>query len=142
MKDILANDNKAHLSISKIADSAKKDATIFESLAESLLDGEISISQQWTDINGILGLIAIGIAGVSLALFGWTILRLRKMAATTAILKQCKPTSAPSFIYKTEKPANPESTDVILDFDLTILSLEHAIFAFLVLICILVFCTE
>lgn len=143
MKNVLADDNKAHLSISKIADRAKKDATIFESLSESLLDGEISISQDWPDTNGILGIIAIVIAGGSLSLFGWTIIRLRNMAATIAILKQCKsvtslPTSAPSFIYKTEKPANLESNGVLWDFDIAVLSWEHAIFAFLVFMCILI----
>ena len=145
MKNIMANDNKAHLSISKIAASVRNDKTIFQSLAEPLLDGEIAIKPDWPDTNSILTLVAMAIAIVALALFVWTVFKLRAMAATIAVLQQARnvrglPTTLPSFIYKTEKPVIPNSTLDMFDFNVTVISWEHAIFAFLVIICLLLIC--
>ena len=43
MNDILANDQKSHLSIEKMAESARQNKTIYQSLAEPLLDGDFKI---------------------------------------------------------------------------------------------------
>ena len=142
MKNIMANDNRAHLSISKIAESVKNDKTIFQSLAEPLLDGEIAITPDWPATNDILTLAAMTISTVSLALVVFMVFKLRAMAATIAGLTQtgkvkALPTTLPSFIYKTEKPVIPNSEWEIFDFNVTIISWEHAIFAFLVLILVL-----
>ena len=49
MTDILANDQKSHLSILKMAESAKRNKTIYQSLAEHLLDGNVEIETDWPD---------------------------------------------------------------------------------------------
>ena len=41
--DVLANDQKAHLSLKKKAKAVKNDQKIFSSLAETILDGQIKI---------------------------------------------------------------------------------------------------
>lgn len=41
MNDIMVDDKKSHLSLSKMAEYAKRNATIFQSLAEPLLNGNI-----------------------------------------------------------------------------------------------------
>lgn len=43
IRDVLANDHKAHLNLKKIASAVKNDQKIFKSLAEPLLDGQIQI---------------------------------------------------------------------------------------------------
>ena len=145
MKNIMAKDNRAHLSISKIAESVKNDKTIFQSLAEPLLDGEIAITQDLPATNDILTLAAMTISTVSLALVVFKVFKLRAIAATIAGLTKtgkvkALPTTLPSFTYKTEKPVIPNSEWEIFDFNVTIISREHAIFAFLVLILVLLIC--
>ena len=55
MSDIVAADSKAHLSLSKMAETAKKDAIIFQSLTEPLINGQIQLDSNWptTDKTGI-----------------------------------------------------------------------------------------
>ncbi|CAC5362550.1 unnamed protein product [Mytilus coruscus] len=49
----------------KIAKSAKKDEIIFQNLAESLLDGQITLDSNWPDTNGYIGIASITIGGIS-----------------------------------------------------------------------------
>lgn len=43
ISQVLANDQKAHLSLRKIASAVKSDRKIFRTLAEPLIDGQILI---------------------------------------------------------------------------------------------------
>ena len=54
ISNILAADTKAHLSLSKMASTAKKDAIIFQNLAEPLLDGQIKLNPDWPSTDNIL----------------------------------------------------------------------------------------
>ena len=139
MKDILADDNKAHLSLSKMAESAKKDATIFQSLAESMLDGEVTIESNWPDLNAILILVTMGTTVLSSLLLFWTFFKLRKMATAITVLQQCQrieslPTTVPSFIYKSNQPVNSSE---VFNLDLTVLKWDQAIFAVVFVMCCL-----
>ncbi|CAC5362606.1 unnamed protein product [Mytilus coruscus] len=59
------SDIKDHLNLKKIAKSAKKDETIFQNLAEPLLDGQITLDSNWPDTNGYLAIASITIGGIS-----------------------------------------------------------------------------
>ena len=54
MSNILAADTKAHLCLSKMASTAKKDAIIFQNLAEPLLDGQIRLNPNWPSTDNVL----------------------------------------------------------------------------------------
>jgi hypothetical protein len=46
-KEILASDRNDPLSLKRMVKSAKKDETIFQSLSEPILDGQLQLSQTW-----------------------------------------------------------------------------------------------
>ena len=60
MHQVLANDQNNHLSLSKMADQAKQDQMLFQSLTEPLLDGQLGIKPDWHDLNAILLFITMG----------------------------------------------------------------------------------
>ena len=55
MNKILAADQETHLSLRKMANAAKNDKTIFKSLTEPLLSGDITLESIWPDLNAIKG---------------------------------------------------------------------------------------
>lgn len=55
ISQVLANDQKAHLSLRKIASAVKSDRKIFRTLAEPLIDGQILIPQSWPRTSDIRG---------------------------------------------------------------------------------------
>jgi hypothetical protein len=141
MTSVLANDQKAHLSLSKMADLAKDDKKIFQSLTESLLDGEIAINTKWPTTDDILLIASFGLTVlVSVGLI-WTILKIRKLSATILMLQKIQKchslvTDVPTFIYK-----SPRKTDSdVSTFNINInLSWEQANFILLVFTLILIF---
>lgn len=54
MSDIIAADTKSHLSLSKVAEVAKKDTVIFQSLTEPLLDNKIQLDANWPDMDSVI----------------------------------------------------------------------------------------
>ena len=53
MQTILADDRKAHLSLEKMAQSAKKNAIVFQSLTDPLLTGDILLKNNWPSSDDI-----------------------------------------------------------------------------------------
>lgn len=139
MKSIMTNNNKAHLSLSKIAESAKADATIFQSLTESLLDGQVAIASRWPDLNAVLIFVTMSKTVLSTILLAYTFIKLRKMAAAIAVHQQYNgakslPTTVPSFIYKLN---DSRGTDYSLSLELSVLKWDYASFAMLFVTCCL-----
>ena len=140
MSDIMADDQKSHLSLAKMADSAKKNETIFQSLAEPLLDGEIAIQTDWPDLNAILIFVSMGTTVASIIIMAWTCLKLRKLSQAVLVLQQCKainslPSTLPSFVYKSEETQVIEDNNILKALEIT---WEHAIFALALITMILV----
>ena len=53
----LANDQKYHLSLKRMADTARKDKTVFSSLSESMLAGEVDFTlDTWPDTSGYIAI--------------------------------------------------------------------------------------
>ena len=120
---ILAQDQHLHLSLKKIAQATLKDQTVFKSLSEPLLEGEISVNDSWPDLTGILSIASISLS-VLLTIF--CIALFNKVRALTAalLLIQKLPQShsltmappLPSFIYKhLPKPAPTENIQNIFN---------------------------
>lgn len=82
---VLANDNKAHLNLSKMVKAAKKDELVFQSLTEPLIEGNIQINSSWPSVSDIIDFVAFAIS--SIAIFGviFTFLKVRKLLAIIAI---------------------------------------------------------
>lgn len=105
MSNVIAADSKAHLSLSKIAELARKDKTIFQSLTEPLLDGVIQIPSDWPTTNDVITYCSLSLSLVLTIILAWTILRVRKLMIIVAVLQNPKPchtmaAKVPSFIYK------------------------------------------
>ena len=132
MSDVIAADKKAHLSLAKLAKARKNDAVIFQSLSEPLLDGTISLDDNWPSVDNILIYCSIGmIILLTIVSFG-VVLKLRKVAIILATLQHSKSSTAmvtkvPSFIYEKSPPASEENfTDLNIE-----LSFDHANFILL-----------
>ena len=54
MSAILVDDKAQHLSLTKMAEKAKKDAVIFKSLTEPLLYGDLSLRADWFSTENFL----------------------------------------------------------------------------------------
>lgn len=82
---VLANDNKAHLNLSKMVKAVKKDELVFQSLTEPLIEGNIQINSSWPSVSDIIDFVAFAIS--SIAIFGviFTFLKVRKLLAIIAI---------------------------------------------------------
>lgn len=133
MSGIVAADAKAHLSLSKMAEMAKKDAVIFQSLTEPLLGGQIKLDTDWPSSDDIILYVNSAVTIVLTALLIWTILQYKKLATSIAVLNKvqnCKgmATDIPSFIYV--QPAKPIEEENILKLPDNI-TWEHAYFALL-----------
>jgi hypothetical protein len=77
MASVIANDHKAHLSLSKMTDIAKHDIILFQSLAEPL-NGQIQLPSNWPSSIDIIAYCLISVTIILALLLTWTILRLRK----------------------------------------------------------------
>jgi len=127
MSQVLANDVKNHLNLSKMVEIAKNDRIVFQTLAEPLAHGLIQIPISWPDLNGILILAGLGFTLVTTILLFGMGFKIKTMSATLLTLQQAQnanalPSTLPSFVY-THKPTTEAST---FDFNLE-LSWEHGI---------------
>ena len=133
MKTIIANDRQSHLSLSKIVQKAKKDETIFQTLAEPMLDGQITLPQNWPNVNDILMIVAVALSSFAILMILLMYFKMKKFAASLLVIQQIQqikafPTNLPTLVYQqstlgTEKP-------FILEIDL---SWEHASLFFTIL---------
>ena len=139
MNNILADDIKTHLSLKRMADKAKNDETIFKTLSEPLLEGELSLNTSWPDINAILIFISTTLTIGSVLAITWMYFRLRKLSMILLLLQQMQladtMSTLPSFIYK--QVQSTDTSDSQTYFNLT-LSWNHAIFLLTTLILILI----
>jgi hypothetical protein len=129
MHSIIANDEKAHLNLSRMVSLAKQDSAAFQSLTEPLIEGLINIQSNWPDLNSILIFSTLGDT-VGLVIFAiWSCLKIRKLTMAVAILNNIKTVRAstspiPSFIYKVSTETSEDSSFPNINIDLT---WEHVI---------------
>ena len=111
----LANDNKAHLNLSKMVQAAKNDEVVFQTLTEPLLEGNIEIASSWPSVSDIIDFVALGISILAILGFIFTFLKVRKLLAVIAILKSTAPVKsdpqAPSFIFKSLSTPTPAPSE-------------------------------
>lgn len=141
MSDVIAADTKAHLSLSKMAEVAKNDEMIFQSLTEPLLENQIQLPTSFPDTGDIITLCSIGITIICLMLLIWTIYKVKKLAAALLLLQRIQQvksasTNVPSFIYNSNSKI--QSTSSTFSFDSLQLDWEHANFIILCLLCLLI----
>ncbi|XP_033734065.1 uncharacterized protein LOC117323140 [Pecten maximus] len=102
---LLANDNKFDLSLKKIAQKAKKGETVFTSLAESMIDGQIPFaSVEWPDTSGVIALIGTVVSTIAIVLVFCLYVRFRKLSALLLLAQKSSAftisPNVPSFHFK------------------------------------------
>ncbi|CAC5398190.1 unnamed protein product [Mytilus coruscus] len=100
--NILAQDKQYHLSLKRMAQAASKEETIFTSLSEPLVDGELPVSSDWPDRNGIISIAALGLTAL-LALVCLVLFR-RLQTLTTAFLLLQKATPIHGLLLASPMP--------------------------------------
>ena len=121
---ILADDAKNDLSLKKMADVAKSDGIIFQSLAEPMLEGVLNFKSSWPDTSGILVVVELAISCISIILCIVLFVKLRKLSIAYMVLQkptQVKSMTLPSFIYSTPAP----QTDALIQNIFKIVALQH-----------------
>ncbi|XP_071088962.1 uncharacterized protein [Haliotis cracherodii] len=114
---ILANDNKAHLSLKLIAESAKKDKTIFKTIAEPLIDGQIPIQTSWLDTSSVLAVTAAAVSGVAIILVCCMFFKIRTLSAALTLVTCVGPVKAvlpPALNYNDHTPPNSGTASFVL----------------------------
>ena len=139
--EFLVNDKKDHLSMTKMVQATKNQSVIFQSLSEPLLDGQISLSQQWPDTNAILIFSTMATTGFTLLLSIFLFYKYKQLCAMFLMIKQAKAASLPHFEYtiptSTAMP-NFDFYDFIQELNLThgILVINILTFIFILVILI------
>ncbi|OWF53805.1 transmembrane protein ORF68 [Mizuhopecten yessoensis] len=100
----LANDNQYHLSLERIAKKTKQGEKVFQTLSESIIDGQLAFtSSNWPDTSGIIALLATASAWLAIALFIWILRKFRRLSATLLLAQKSSaltiPPDVPSFHY-------------------------------------------
>ena len=60
--NIVANDQKMHLSLKRIAKATREDQKVFKSLTEPILDGQIKLDPSWPSNTDIIALVSLSVA--------------------------------------------------------------------------------
>ena len=111
----LANDQTYHLSLKRMADTARKDETVFRSLSESILAGQVDLAlDAWPDTSGYIALASAGVGTLGIIFGVWSCIKVRKLSSALLLLHHSRPATAlptiptvPSFVYSNL----PEATD-------------------------------
>ena len=124
MSSVLAADTKSHLSLEKMAETAKQDKTIFQTIAEPLLDGQIKLNDDWPTKDNIILYVVTGFSSIFIALFVWTIFKIRKLSAGLLVVERVQNaralvTNVPSFIYNTKVKPSQESSTISFSIEMT-----------------------
>ena len=61
-----------------MAQTTKKNAMIFQSSSEPMLEGLIDIKADWPDLNGILGIIGTALPTITAIYCIWSFIKIRK----------------------------------------------------------------
>lgn len=118
ISQVLANDQKAHLSLKKMASAVKSNRKIFRTLAEPLIDGQILIPQSWPSTSDIMTLVSLGVTGICVVLCILLCIKVRKISTSLHILQEVQHEKVPSFIYNKLVTTNPsnEISQLITEF--------------------------
>ena len=141
ISQILADDNKAHLNLQKMAKSAKDNSVIFSTLTDSLLSGEVSL-EETESFKDILLYVTTAVAAFCMVAFIFLALKLRKVLIILSVLKsaqQVHSSTIPSFVYTTPAPVD-NSQEYFwgrINFELEHWTLTLCIMSLLLLIVIL-----
>ena len=106
MSTIIADDQKSHLSLQKMAKAAREESVVFKSLTDPILSGDISLDDNWSSTENIILYVSSGMAAFCMIAFVLTWLKLRKVLIIVSVLQNSQGAQAstlPSFIYKNEK---------------------------------------
>ncbi|KAK3083806.1 hypothetical protein FSP39_003442 [Pinctada imbricata] len=91
----LANDKQHHLSMKKMAKIAKRDETVFKSLAESMLAGQIDFStSSFPDTDGLIALVGTSLAFLCIIYCIWSYFKIRKLTTLLALTHVTNPSHA------------------------------------------------
>ncbi|XP_069123363.1 LOW QUALITY PROTEIN: uncharacterized protein [Argopecten irradians] len=107
----LANDNQYDLSLKKIAQKAQKGETVFSSLAESMIEGQIPFETvNWPDTSGVIALIGIVTSSIAIVLVFLLYAKLRKLSAVVLLAQKSSAFTVPPVIPSFHYQALPDPT--------------------------------
>ena len=88
----LANHNQYHLSLKRMAKLAKNDSVVFQSLAESMLAGDVTLPLlAWPDTSGIIAVSAMAAAAVTILCSIYLFCKVRSFLTALVVVHQAKP---------------------------------------------------
>lgn len=113
----LANDQKQHLSLKRIAKAVRHDGQVFTNLAESMIAGQVNFAvDNWPDTSGILAIVSTSVGFFGLIFSIWSCYKIRTVLLPVLLLHQVKPSAAAtikptlSFIYNQAEDDTPATS--------------------------------
>ena len=80
-----------------MTETPKQNKTIFQTIAEPLLDGQIKLNDDWPTKDNFILYVVTGFSGIFIALFVWTIFKIRKLSAGLLVVERVQNARALSF---------------------------------------------
>ena len=99
MHDIVANDKSIDLNLKQVIKRTKQDYKIYSHLAETLLDGQITLEQEWPSKNNILTYIASGVSLFNTLWLIWIFHKYTTIAGALVFIGHKSVQAAPTFRY-------------------------------------------
>ena len=126
MSKLFAKDDKESLNLKKMAERTKKDQVIFSTLAESLVDGEITIDEEvWPKKEDVMSLIALTVGGINIIAIIWLIYKVRILSAAILMSTRLPQVSSLRLQYTLPITTTPSSWSDILNENL---KWDHGVF--------------
>lgn len=140
MQNIIADDRKAHLSLEKMAQSAKDDAMVFQSMTDPLLSGDIVLQDDWPTTDNILLYCTIAVVAVGSLIIILISIKLRKALIILSVMQNTSIKTVQAATVPTLKYKKQTTTQLPTDYfwENLDIPLDHYILAFTIVTMILV----
>ncbi|XP_013396580.1 uncharacterized protein LOC106163521 [Lingula anatina] len=101
----LTKDSSIKLNLRKVMSAAKKGETIFQSLTEPLLSGDLTLPTGGLSLDDIIGYVALGVAILAIALSATLTYKIKVLSTAMLTMAHAKANTAPNFIYQFSSPS-------------------------------------
>lgn len=128
MSNIFAKDQKEHLNLKKMVKAVKQDSVIFQSLAEPLANGDLTVPTSIFDTFNILTIVSLCLSICSFVGIVYIVYKFRALSAALLLTKATSVKSSAVPVFRYIRPDNTLQDDATSTDISDILSWDHGIF--------------
>lgn len=125
MSNIFAKDQKEHLNLKKMVKAVKQDSVIFQSLAEPLANGDLTVPTSIFDTFNILTIVSLCLSICSFLGIVYIVYKFRALSAALLLTKATSVKSSTVPVFRYVRPDNTLQDDATSTNISDILSWDH-----------------